>query len=144
MGNEDSSQSSVAGFHPSGRGFGFDVAPSSAEKNAPATFNTVRQRLVATACWRMNKSLFDFDSSFIKPEISEDLRRLRSLLQGAPNTLASVFGHADPTGNDDYNKELGGAELAHCSHSSHATRRPGKICSRLLLRGTTGVSGPLS
>jgi peptidoglycan hydrolase-like protein with peptidoglycan-binding domain len=84
-------------------GFGFAVAPTTSDR-----VNTLRQRLIVRACWRMNRSLFEFDSSFIRPEISEDLKRLQALRKGSPRTLIGVFGHADPSGEDDYNKELAG------------------------------------
>jgi outer membrane protein OmpA-like peptidoglycan-associated protein len=101
----DASQTSIAGFHPAGRDFAFDVAPATAQAD---TSNTLRLRLVARACWRLNKSLFDFASSFIRPEISEDLKRLRSLIKAAGDVRAAIFGHADPTGQDEPNKDLGG------------------------------------
>lgn len=106
MGSDaDASQTSIAGFHPAGRDFAFDVAPATADDDAS---NTVRLRVTARACWRLNKSLFDFASSFIRPEISEDLKRLRNLIQAAGDVRAALFGHADPTGKDDPNKDLGG------------------------------------
>ena len=85
----------------------------------PATsseFNTARMRLIPVACWRVEKVRFDFDSSFIRPEIATELDHLRILRDkhkrpSGKGTLfppLAVFGHADPVGNDDYNKLLSG------------------------------------
>lgn len=85
----------------------------------PATsseFNTARMRLIPVACWRVEKVRFDFDSSFIRPEIAAELDHLRTLRdkhkrpgpKGDRFPPLSVFGHADPVGNDDYNKLLSG------------------------------------
>jgi len=77
----------------------------------PATaseFNTLRLRLVPIACWRVEDIRFEFDSSFVRPSIAREmtyLAALRTIHRGAP---LSLFGHADPTGRDDYNKKLSG------------------------------------
>lgn len=84
----------------------FHVAPTLATR-----VNTLRPALRPSACWRMDDSRFHFDSSFILPEASEEfalLRAVRSPTAGAGGLLLSVFGHADPTGADDYNKTLSG------------------------------------
>ena len=70
--------------------------------------NTVRVALVAIACWRVNHVLFGFDSSFVVPEIREELKDLAALVRANPESPASVFGHADPVGDDDFNKPLSG------------------------------------
>lgn len=61
---------------------------------------------------------FEFDSSFVKPEIATEIAALKELIdrhtltdeQGKPQhkPALTVFGHADPTGNDDFNKALSG------------------------------------
>jgi Putative peptidoglycan binding domain len=88
----------------------------------PATarqFNTIGERLIPKACFRMEDIRFEFDSSFIRPEVKDDLPALAALIekhtlslgaspeQNVPPPL-SIFGHADPVGNDDYNKHLSG------------------------------------
>lgn len=93
------------------------VAPTT----AAADFNTIRAGLVPLACFRIDSLRFAFDSSFVVPEIRAELVRLGALLKAhPPASLAaqaqppragsplSVFGHADPTGDDEYNKILSG------------------------------------
>src|SRR5687767_3140290 len=82
---------------------------------APATgteFNTIGERLVPKACFKIEDLLFDFDSSFVKPEIGLHLPRLAQLrTENTVGTLRpplSIFGHADPVGDDDHNKKLSG------------------------------------
>src|SRR5262245_38055980 len=82
---------------------------------APATgaeFNSLGERLVPKACFKLENLLFDFDSSFIKPEIETHLPRLAQLRNenkvGDLLPPLSIFGHADPVGDDDLNKKLSG------------------------------------
>jgi hypothetical protein len=88
---------------------------------APSTgdeFNTIGERLVPKGCFKVEDLLFDFASSFIRPEIAPHLRRLVELRNEHkvknPKTgkdvfpPLSVFGHADPTGDDMTNKVLSG------------------------------------
>ena len=77
--------------------------------------NTVRLRLIPVACFRVDDIRFAFDSSFLfsdpvddKNDIRAELRLLADLLKKEPELPLSVFGHADPVGNDDYNKQLSG------------------------------------
>lgn len=60
----------------------------------------------------MDDIRFDFDSSFIKAEAAEEFALLSSIrspqASGDAALLMSVFGHADPSGADDYNKTLSG------------------------------------
>jgi outer membrane protein OmpA-like peptidoglycan-associated protein len=58
---------------------------------------------------------FAFDSSFIgsdstdaKNDIRAELQLLSDLVQEHPESPLSIFAHADPVGNDDYNKQLSG------------------------------------
>ena len=70
---------------------------------APATadeLNTVRLALVPVACWRVNHVLFDFDSSMVRPEIRDELVNLADLIDARPDAPVSVFGHANPVGDD--------------------------------------------
>lgn len=68
--------------------------------------NTIRFNLVVVACWRINEVLFDFDSSVVKPGVADEIRRLAELVAANPGSPASIFGHADPIGDDSYNKRL--------------------------------------
>ncbi len=77
-------------------------------------FNTVEFRLVPIACFRVDDIRFAFDSSFVtsdadsKNDIRTELQLLVDLLESNPESPLSVFGHADPVGNDDLNKQLSG------------------------------------
>ncbi|HEX2733552.1 MAG TPA: hypothetical protein VHM70_18200 [Polyangiaceae bacterium] len=51
-------------------------------------------------------SRFAFDSSFPTPGIAGAVRFAVEALDGDPSHQAAVFGHADSTGTDDYNKNL--------------------------------------
>ena len=95
---------SISGAHPAGDEASFSVTTTTDGK----LLNTVRQRLVVVACWRLNEGVFEFDSSFVGPQIAPDLELLASVAKDNPKAPASVFGHADPTGEDAYNKTLSG------------------------------------
>lgn len=77
-------------------------------------FNTITFRLVPIACFRVDDIRFAFDSSFVasdpndKNDIRTDLQLLVDLLEANPESPLTVFGHADPVGNDDPNKQLSG------------------------------------
>lgn len=92
-----------AASHPSASLFPILVAPTTNKER-----NVIRQELTTIACWRLNDLRFDFGSSFViaaaKPEF-ESLALVRDAHPGAP---MSVFGHADPVGDDAYNKILSG------------------------------------
>lgn len=79
------------------------VGPSTSSER-----NTLIPGLIPIACWRLEDVRFEFDSSFIRPEVALELNNLSILLGDHPRAPASVFGHADPVGFDDYNKQLSG------------------------------------
>jgi hypothetical protein len=84
------------------------VAPTAA-----AAFNTLGLDLVPVACLSLADILFDFDSSFPHPDVAVILGQLAGLRQKHKNAKGqlpplSVFGHADPVGQDEYNKALSG------------------------------------
>ena len=75
--------------------------------------NNIVLRLVPIACFRVDDIRFGFDSSFLtsdpsQNDIRKELQLLVDLLEANPDSPLSVFGHADPVGNDDYNKALSG------------------------------------
>lgn len=79
--------------------------------------NRLRLPLRPIGCWRAAHAHFAFDSSFIAPDMRNDLRHLglqrrRLAVEGADGKPlyppASIYAHADPSGNDDYNKRLAG------------------------------------
>jgi hypothetical protein len=77
---------------------------------APSTgaeFNTVRPRLIPMACFKLEDSNFEFDSSFITI-LTFDAGPLKDLLDAHRGAKMSIFGHADPSGRDEYNKTLSG------------------------------------
>jgi hypothetical protein len=104
------SPDSVVGQHSQAEPFQLLVGPSTSSE-----FNVARLRLIPVACWRVDDIRFAFDSSFITADASEggtdirkDLLILADLLKQHPGCPLSVFGHADPVGQDDYNKALAG------------------------------------
>lgn len=114
---QSASEGGIAASHP--------PLESSAVLAGPATsreFNRIRGGIIPLACWRVEDIQFEFDSSFIKPEIAAEIQHLRVLREAhkkidtvTKKTLfppLSIFGHADPVGNDDYNKQLSGRRAA--------------------------------
>lgn len=79
------------------------VAPATGDEK-----NTYKDPLVVVACWRMDDIRFEFDSSFVGPDAHEEMQLLAILRKKHPKAPLSVFGHADPVGNDSYNKKLSG------------------------------------
>jgi hypothetical protein len=81
-------------------------------------FNAVRAELMAIGCMRLNeKPGFEFDSSLIGPSAAPRFTKfaelMKALRQRDPEEKdrfppCSIFGHADPTGTDAYNKKLSG------------------------------------
>lgn len=69
---------------------------------------TIRERLVPVACWRMDDVRFGFASSFINPEAKEEFGLLQAVRKDNASALLSLFGQADPTGDDETNKVLSG------------------------------------
>jgi outer membrane protein OmpA-like peptidoglycan-associated protein/peptidoglycan hydrolase-like protein with peptidoglycan-binding domain len=94
----------MASSHPIPSRLPLFVAPST----EASQLNSVRFNLVTIACWRLNHVLFDFDSSLVKPEVSDEVARLVPIVKANPDAPAAIFGHADPVGKDDYNKTLAG------------------------------------
>src|SRR4051812_46028072 len=103
-----SSEGGIAADHPPLPSPEARVATSGAEEK---THNTIKFALIPFACWRASDVRFDFASSFIRPEIAKELGALKKLidkhsLAAAPNEASrlrpplTVFGHADPTGDD--------------------------------------------
>ena len=89
------------------------VSPATASNH----INTIRAGIIPIACWRIEHFRFAFASSFPAPEVAEELTLLAQLVkdhpptsksEGKPGFPLSVFGHADPTGDDEYNKQLSG------------------------------------
>ena len=94
----------------------FAVAVAPGDPADDSLFNSLRPGIVSIACFRLNDSHFDFDSSFIVPETRTDLIRLGEMRADYQDSPASIFGHADPVGTDAYNKTLSG-NRAHAFHA---------------------------
>ncbi len=60
------------------------------------------------ACWKLEDGRFDFNSCFVRPEAKAELAELIALRAAHPGCPMSVFGHADPIGDESYNKSLSG------------------------------------
>jgi hypothetical protein len=104
------SDGGVTGQHTPANPLELRVGPSTADQ-----VNVARLRLVPVACFRVDDIRFAFNSSFVsadpaddKNDIRAELRLLVDLVNKHPQSPLSVFGHADPVGNDDYNKQLSG------------------------------------
>src|SRR5450755_3812307 len=78
---------------------------------APTTevaLNTIRAFLIPVGCWRVDDVRFAFDSSLVHPDVKTEMALLATLRANHPEAPLSLFGHADPSGEDDYNKTLSG------------------------------------
>ena len=90
------------------------VAPTLSSKEV----NSIKQSIVPLACWRAQDMRFEFESSFVLPEITTEIGALKELIdrhtltnergEAEHKPPLTVFGHADPTGDDDFNKALSG------------------------------------
>ena len=106
----------VAAKQPPAEAIEILAGPSTSDQ-----FNTARVRLIPVACWRVDDVRFAFDSSFVLPNVKDEMKLLAKLI--AAHTKAdlqnnnrppplSIFGHADPVGKDEYNKALSGRRAA--------------------------------
>ncbi len=98
----------ISAAHPARAAATLRVAPT-----AERAVNTVSLDLVPVACVQLPDILFEFDSSFPGPDVAAMLNQLpgvRDQHRNAKGQLPplALFGHADPTGTDDYNKQLSG------------------------------------
>ncbi len=78
-----------------------------AATSTSSEFNTFRVRLIPLACFKLEDSNFEFDSSFMTI-LTFNAGPLKDLVDKHRGAKLSVFGHADPSGRDDYNKMLSG------------------------------------
>jgi len=92
-----------SGAHPE-----FEVLPILAAPSTKGEKNTIRMELLPIACWKINDLRFDFGSSFVLPEAKPEFTDLDTLRKAHPGTPLSLFGHADPVGDDTFNKTLSG------------------------------------
>jgi hypothetical protein len=73
---------------------------------ARQVLNTLRMSPRPIAWWRATDFCFNFGRAFIRPESAAAFRSLHAIWTRHPNTRIALFGHADPVGQDDYNKKL--------------------------------------
>jgi outer membrane protein OmpA-like peptidoglycan-associated protein len=87
------------------------VGPATEEQH-----NTIRPTIIPLACWRADDITFEFGSTFPLPAMGEGLRHLAQLIDSHSDKSTdpfrkpplSIFGHADPVGDDAFNKQLSG------------------------------------
>jgi hypothetical protein len=109
LASANTSEGGIAGKHDKPDPFVVLLGPSTGKE-----FNTARLPLVPVACFRVDDIRFAFNSSFIAAETDEkndvrsELKLLAELLVELPGSPLSVFGHADPVGEDEPNKALSG------------------------------------
>lgn len=94
----------VSGSHPESEPFPVYASPATQGKGK----NTIRMELIPVACWKLEDVRFAFGSSFILPGVKKEFADLADLLKKHPKAPLSVFGHADPVGDDTFNKALSG------------------------------------
>lgn len=93
----------TAAAHPPAQAHPFRVAPTVAEDK-----NVIRAGIIPIGCWRIDDLRFEFDSSIVRPEAAKEFAKLQTLRGEHPGAPLSIYGHADPVGNDAYNKKLSG------------------------------------
>lgn len=97
-------------LHPTQRTLTLQVAPT-----VDGGHNTIRSAIMPFACFRADDVRFGFDSSIIMPEIVDELTDLADLIKthtkAGERPPISLFGHADATGSDEYNKALSGRRV---------------------------------
>lgn len=96
--------SGLTADHPAGQLLPVLASPSTAGKGK----NTIRMELVPVGCWKLEDVRFAFASSFLLPATKKEFDELAALLKKHPQAPLTVFGHADPVGDDDFNKQLSG------------------------------------
>src|SRR5262249_50863908 len=86
--------------------------PARVAPTTESNLNTLVDAFKTVGCVKLNDPAFAFDSSFVGPNVADDFEFLVDLRERLSNDMGkpplSIFGHADPTGNDDYNKVLSG------------------------------------
>ena len=85
-----------------------DALPILVAPTTEVALNTIRAFLIPVGCWRVDDVRFAFDSSVVHPEVKTEMGLLATLRVAHTGAPLSIFGHADPTGDDAYNKTLSG------------------------------------
>lgn len=106
---EHSSEGGAAGDLASSAPVELPLAPSTSGE-----FNLLTFGLIPIACWRVDEIRFDFGSSFVLPQTAAEVALLAKLREKHKKQSSgeypplSIFGHADPVGDDEPNKKLSG------------------------------------
>lgn len=114
----DITEEGIVATHPVDVELPVQVAPSP-EDEKTRTFNTIRPGLVTLGCMNLSNNGFEFDSSVISTRAESRFTKFAELMSKlkaddphkgeiAKFPPITIFGHADPTGDEDYNKELSG------------------------------------
>jgi hypothetical protein len=107
---ENASENGMAASYPDPPAYPMLAGPSTGEE-----FNVLKDALRPVACCSFGDGLFAFDSSFVGPEITENIGWLAALREKhrlAEYPPLGLFGHDDPSGEDDYNKQLSGRRVS--------------------------------
>jgi hypothetical protein len=70
--------------------------------------NVIREELTTVACWRLDDVRFAFGSAFVTPEAKTELAEMKAVRDAHPGAPISIYGHADPVGDEEFNKTLSG------------------------------------
>jgi hypothetical protein len=100
----DESEAGIFAVHPLRATLPVLVAPTTAD-HAKST-NTIRAPLVTIGCANLPDTHFDFDSSVPASPSREGFRKFGALVRRHPGAPVALFGHADPDGDETYNKHL--------------------------------------
>lgn len=98
----------IAASHPAAPSIPILSAPSDDDHH-----NSLALDLIPLACLNLHDLVFAFDSSFINPDSAEAFAELPPLrednrMPSGELPVLSLYGHADPVGDDEYNKKLSG------------------------------------
>ncbi len=85
-----------------------ETLPILAAPSTKGEKNTIRMELIPVACWRVNDVRFEFGSSFLLPDVQDEFTVLAELCKSHAGAPLSIFGHADPVGDESFNKTLSG------------------------------------
>jgi hypothetical protein len=58
------------------------------------------------ACAGISGATFEFDKSFLRPSVADDLKAVGAAMKANPNAKVMIFGHTDKVGTEKYNKGL--------------------------------------
>ena len=77
--------------------------------DTPVTLRVKKQAAPVTqfeGCAKVSGVTFEFDKSFVRPSVVEDLAELEEVLASHPDAKVLIFGHTDKVGAEAYNKKL--------------------------------------